>query len=284
MRKIALFLLLAVGCCANAYASAAITSPYSNEFPDEGSVLNHIETLSGQWSVLPSGKYQNQILSSPLADKSSSSMLQFNDLGGLPEHAKDFSLSATFTVTNLVGYSNSVGFAILASNADATVNSNSFYLADVFFGGEIPPELGGGINNASLRFEELGTNPTPWLAATMLDLGKVLSQGMYLLQLEGTYDANNGDLNLRLDLTGENDTSPISFPTTIPSANVLTGNHFGFRNRASGGLDSALTVEYDSLNITAIPEPSSIGFVAASLIGGYAAGRYWRRRQAKLEA
>ena len=83
-------------------------------------------------------------------------------------------------------------------------------------------------------------------------------------------------LTLKLDLAGDNDLD--SLQANVLAADVLTGDHFGFRDRASGGATSALTVEYDSLNIVAIPEPSSMGFVAASLIAGYAVGHYIRRR------
>lgn len=263
MHKISLFFFLAVGICANSIATAAIVVPYSNDFST--SVADLSSTLEGQWS-LASGTYKNEILATA-SNKSSSSLLQFSDLGGSPSTAKDFSLRTTFTITSSVGDFNSLGFAILSNNADATTNSSSLYLADIF--------KGGGTLAAQLRFAEIGLTPT--LTTTVFDMGKILLQGVpYVLQLDGNY-ADNGDLNLKLELIDNNDVS--SFQTTIPSANVLTGNYFGLRDRASGGVTSALTVEYDSLNITAIPEPSSIGFVAASLLGGYAIGRYWHRRQ-----
>lgn len=261
MHKITLFFLLAAGCCAHTFASAAIMSPYANDFST--SAADFSPTLSGQWSLV-SGQYQNEILAGAL-NKTSSSMLMFSDLGGSPSTAKDFSLSTTFTITNTVGDFNSLGYAILANTADATTNANSFYLADVF--------VGGGAMNAELRFAEIGSAPN--LATTMFNLNKVLLQNVpYLLSLQGIYDLSN-NLNLTLALSGDNDFD--SFQTTIPVANLLTGNHFGFRDRAPGET-SALTVQYDSLNVAAIPEPSSFAFVAASLIGGYALGYYWRKR------
>jgi hypothetical protein len=273
MHRLTLFLFLAVGCCAPTLSFAAITSPYSNLFFDPSSVSNHTATQATQWSVLPAGKYQNEILANA-PNKSSSSMVFFNDLGGSPFTAKDFSLSTTFTITNSINDFNSLGFAVLANNPDATTNTNPFYLADLF--------IGGGSNNAQLRFAEISTDPTPGLATTMLNLQKILQLNIpYSLQLTGNYESD-GDLNLTLELSGDNDFD--SFQAHINNADVLTGNYFGYRDRASGGANSALTVEYDSLNISAIPEPSSIGFVAASLIGGYALGRYWRRRQAKINS
>ncbi len=265
MQNIVLVVFLAVGCCANSLVSAAITAPYGNDF--SSSVADFAPTTNGQWSLV-SGNYQNVIHDS-LLNKSSSSLIKFVDLGGPSLTAKDFSLSTTFTIINSVGDFNSLGYALLASNADATTNATSFYLADIY--------KGGGSLNAQLRFAEIGLTPT--LATTIYDLGKVLLHNVpYVLQVEGTY-AENGDLKLGLELIDGSDVD--SFETTIPAANVLTGEHFGFRDRASGGATSALTVEYDSINITAIPEPSSIGFVATSLIAGYAVGIYVRRRMAK---
>lgn len=265
MQNIVLAVFLAVGCCANSLVSAAITAPYGNDF--SSSVADFAPTTNGQWALV-SGKYQNVILDS-LLNKSSSSLIKFDDLGGPALTAQDFSLSTSFTISNSVGDFNSFGFALLANNADATTNTTSFYLADIY--------KGGGSLNAQLRFAEIGLTPT--LTTSVFDLGKVLLLNTaYMLQVEGTY-ADNGDLTLGLELIDGSDVD--SFETTIPAANVLTGQHFGFRDRASGGATSALTVEYDSINITAIPEPSSIGFVATSLIAGYAAGMYMRRRMAK---
>jgi len=270
MHNLTLFFFLAVGCCANTFASAAIVAPYSNDF--SASVADFSPTLSGQWSLI-SGKYQNQIIADMIpGNESSSSTRQFLGLGGSPFTAKDFSLSTVFTITNSVGDFNSLGYAILANNADATTNANSFYLADVY--------VGGGAFNAQMRFAEIGVAPT--LATTMFNLNKVLLQGIpYLLQVEGKYAAN-GDLNLKLELTGDNDYDFLQLPP-IPAINVLAGDYFGYRDR-TGTTTSSLTVEYDSLNVTAIPEPSAIGLVAASLLGGYAIGRYWRRRQSKIDA
>ncbi len=270
MQNIKVLSFLAVGCCANTFASAAIVAPYSNNFST--SVADFSPTLSGQWSLV-AGKYQNQIIADLIPENnSSSSMLQFSNLGGSPLTAKDFSINTEFTITNSVGDFNSLGYAILASNADATTNATSFYLADVF--------VGGGATNSQLRFAEIGATPT--LATTTFNLNKILLQNIaYLLQVEGKY-AVNGDLNLKLELSGDSDYDFYQIPP-IPASNVLTGNYFGYRDR-TGTLTSALTVEYDNLTITAIPEPSSIGFVAGSLLGGYALGSYWRRRRAKTAA
>lgn len=267
MHKISLVFFLAVSYCAPSFASAAIMS-YSNDFA--GSVAEFSETTDGQWT-LGAGVYQNEILSTA-SNKTSSSLLSFGTLGGPALLANDFSLSTTFIVTNSVADFNTLGFAFLGNSADATTNASSHYLADVY--------VGGGMMNAQLRFAEIGLTPT--LIPTMLDLGKVLLQNIpYLLQLDGTY-ANNGDLHLTLGLTGDNDFDV--FQTSINAANVLTGNHFGYRDRASGGANSTLTVEYDSLGVTAIPEPLSIGYLAASLIGGYVIGMYIRHRMASLAA
>lgn len=194
-------------------------------------------------------------------------MLQFSDLGGSPLTAKSFSLSTVFKVTETLGDFNTLGFAFLANNADATTNANKFYLADVY--------VGGLTMDAQLRFDEIG--PAPTMATTMFNLNKVLMKNIdYLLKLEGKY-APNGDLNLKLELTGDNDYDFLQLPA-IPMSNVLAGNYFGFRDR-TGTLSGVKTVEYDNLSIVAIPEPASFAFVAVSLIGGYALGRYWRSRQ-----
>jgi hypothetical protein len=255
-------------------ATAAITSPYFNDYADEASVVLYTETTSDQWAVLPSGKYQNQIAADLISsNESSSSMLEFTDLGGSPATAQDFIFSTTFTITKSTGSFNTVGFALLGNSPNATTNASSHYLADVY--------VGGSLMNAQLRFAEIG--PLPKLTTTMLDLGKILMEDTpYLLQVEGKY-AGNGDLNLKLELTGNNVTDIYAIPQPIPANEVLQGNYFGYRNR-TGSTTSDLTVEYDTLNITAIPEPSSIGIVAASLLGGYALGRYWRSRQSKVDA
>lgn len=271
MHKITLFLFLAVGSCANTFASAAIMAPFSNDFSSTAAEFS--PSLQTQWGLV-ANKYRNEILASPGADKTSTSLVQFANLGGSPLTANGFSLHSTFTITNSVGDFNSLGFALLASTPNATTNTNPFYVADLY--------VGGVTENAKLRLAEISTDLTPGLPTTMLDLGKVLTQGIsYQLQLNGTYAAN-GDLNLQLELIGDNDID--SLQATVLAADVLTGDHFGFRDRASGGATSALTVEYDSLSVAAIPEPSSIGFVASSLIAGYAIGRYVRRKMTSPKA
>ena len=270
MYKLATVFLLAVGCCANTFASAAITAPYSNDF---SSIVPPADedfspTLNGQWSVVGE-KYRNQILSTPSEEKTSTSMLQFSNLGGSPLTANDFFLSTTFIVDPAtVGTDNSIGFAVLGNSANATTNSSSHYIADVFLGS-------GTMNFGKLRFAEIGMSTT--YAMTDGSLGKVLQPNTpYTLELEGKYD-ENGALKMKLGLIDGLDYD--TFETiSIPAANVLNGNYFGFRNRASGGATSTLSVELDNLNIVAIPEPSSIGFVATSLIAGYAIGMYIRRR------
>lgn len=120
------------------------------------------------------------------------------------------------------------------------------------------------------------------LTTTMYDLGKVLLQSVpSLLQVEST-TADTGNLEFKIELPSDHDTA--SLETNIPAANVLLGNHFGTHDVALGAKSSAVTAEYESLNVSAIPEPSSIGIVTASLLGGYAIGRFWRRRQAKSNA
>lgn len=267
MHKLTLFIFFAVGCCASTFTAAAIV-PYSNDF--SLSAADFSPTLSSQWS-LNSGKYQNEILVDlDPNNNTSSSTRQFAGLGGSPSSANDFSLSTVFTVTNSVGDFNSAGYALLANNFDATATGTSFYLADVF--------VGGGTMMSQLRFAQSG--PAPTLATTMFNLNKTLTPGIpYTLQVQGIY-AVNGDLNLKLELTGDGDYDFLELPP-IPASNVLEGDYFGYRDR-TGSLTSALTVQYDSFSIAAIPEPSAIGFVAASLIGGYALGRYWRRRRAKI--
>jgi hypothetical protein len=270
MHKLTLYFLFALGCCANTLLAAPITSPFFNDFGDASSVLNHTATASGQWSVLPSGKYQNEIIADMISNnESSSSMLEFTDLGGSPATAKDFVFSTVFTITKSTGSFNTVGFAILGNSANATTNASSHYLADVY--------VGGSLMNAQLRFAEIG--PMPKLTTTMFDLEKILMEDIpYLLQVEGKY-ADNGDLKLKLELSGDNDYDFYTIDA-IPANDVLQGKFFGYRDR-TGNATSELTVEFDTLNITAIPEPSSLGIVAASLIGSYAIGRYWRRRQPK---
>jgi hypothetical protein len=99
MHKVILYLFLAVSCCTNTIATAAITLPYSNDFST--SVADFTPKQSGQWlHVL--GKYQNEILATA-PNKSSSSMFQSSDLGGSPLTAKDFTISATFTITDSIG-------------------------------------------------------------------------------------------------------------------------------------------------------------------------------------
>jgi hypothetical protein len=88
-------------------------------------------------------------------------------------------------------------------------------------------------------------------------------------------------LELQLQLPSNNDNA--SLQPTISSAKVLPSNHFGMGDQTSSEY-SALLVEYDNQNAPAIPEPSSLGIIGASLIGGYAIGRFWHRRQLKKDA
>src|SRR5262245_24939583 len=123
MHKIALFLFLAVGFCANTFASAAIMAPFSNDF--SSTVTEFSPSLQTQWGLVVD-KYRNEILASPLIDKTSTSLVQFANLGGAPTSANHFSLSTTFTITASVGDFNSLGYAILASTPNATTNTSPF--------------------------------------------------------------------------------------------------------------------------------------------------------------
>lgn len=272
MHKLSLVFLLAVGCCANTFASAAIMAPFNSDFSstiDPNPVAKFSPTLSGQWDIV-ANKYRNIIP----ANTSSSSTLDFSNLGGL--NTTDFLLSTTFSFSGSVSDSgtNSIGFAVLSSSANATTSaSNSFYLADV--------SLGGPIKNAQLRLTKMENLFSTSLTED-IDLQTVLEAGkLYLLQLAGEY-SNAGNLKLTLSLRDESLIGDNLIGSTnaniVPT--VFTGTNFGLRNRATGGPLSALTVDFDSVNVVAIPEPSSVGFVAVSLIAGYGIGWYVRRRMA----
>ncbi len=257
MSKTTLIIFLLTGLCAPCLATAAITAPYANDFSASASAF--AATSSSEWT-LGLGVYQNTVPN----NATSTATLEFSNLGGA--NLNDFLIATTFTITNSTSSVNSLGFLALGESPDATDTSKKYYLADVFADGR-------------LRLQQMGF-PNPLLNIESPGVPALAANVPYLLELDGAYN-QVGDLLLSLSLTGNSVNRTISFP--IPAADVLAGNYFGYRNRATGGnANDNLTLQFDSVNVTAIPEPTAIGFVVTSLITGFALGTYWRRRLANL--
>ncbi|MBX3740422.1 MAG: PEP-CTERM sorting domain-containing protein [Akkermansiaceae bacterium] len=225
-------------------AMAAVSVPFSTNFPNETSIADFTST-GGTWSI-QNGKYRNALGGST----PSSSTVRVTS--GLEQ---GFQLSTTYTLVSRGGaISNTfVGFAALAPNADATTATSStpFILADVISDGNLRIVLVNGTNN-----------PTP-LATAALPANTIATGGTYTLTLTGIYAT--GGLDLTFSLTSNGVTTSAS--GRLEGSNVPTGEYFGFRNRSGGG-GTSITADFHDISLNAIPEP---GATALLLLGGAAA-------------
>ncbi len=224
-------------------ATAAVSVPFSTNFPDETSISDFIST-GGTWSV-QNGKYRSALG----ASTPSSSTVRVTS--GLEQ---GFQLSTTYTLVSRSGsVSNTfVGLAALAPTANATTatTSTTYLLADVVSDGTLRIILANGANN-----------PTP-LGTADLPANTITTNGTYTLTLTGIYAT--GGLDITFSLTSNGVTT--SATGRLEGANVPTGEYFGFRNR-SGGSGTTITADFHDISLNAIPEP---GATTLLLLGGAA--------------
>jgi hypothetical protein len=231
-------------------ASAALVSqPYVNDF--SSSATDFVVT-GGAWNV-EAEAYRNTIT----GVVSSSATVQVDNLGGAPASASNFRISSDFTVNSFVGPQTTIGLAALGSTANLSVSgSNDYYLADLQFGAGVLRLFRIASTNT-----ELGTLP----------VGTLETGRTYQLQLDGTYLNSGAELQLDLSLT---DLTTLTRQTlSRTTSTVLTGNHFGYRNRTNG-TNPTLDATFDNFSVT-IPEPTT-----AAVLGCAAGLLALRRRRA----
>jgi hypothetical protein len=233
--------LLVAGLLGASAASAGIISaPYFNDF--SVGVSDFYEATDTQWTHnLGAQVYNNTITGNNTA---SAATVQVTNLGGPPLNALDFSMSVDFLVDSFSANTTTVGFKALGAEQGT---GGKFYLADLQFGAK------------NLRIYRIDPNSSLVEAATGFD---TLVDNPYRLTLVGTYAANG---NLTLSLTLDDLITPANTKTISQTVavDVLTGQHFGLRNRT--GDPGGLNVNFDNFSI--VPEPSTFVLALFALAG-----------------
>lgn len=232
----------------------AALMPYFNDF--SSSVADFTEQTDARWT-LNNGKYVNSYTGT---DSQSSAMVQLTNLGGSSLTANDWTMSTSFIVNNTPTTASTYGFAALGVDSNSTDATGGYYLADVGF-------TSGGL----IRLFRINTNAQ--LASAPL-ASPLVTGTEYTLTLVGDYQAN-GDLLMTFSILGGALNQSVS--ATVLQANVLTGDWFGYRNRATG-TNMTINASFDNFSVTSpIPEPGTTAALGMFLLGGGYA--FYRRRK-----
>lgn len=191
------------------------------------------------------------------------STIQFPSLGqALP--ANDFEISTLLHGVSLsspatVNYT--AGIAFLSSSTQSS-GPSSLYVADLNLS-----TVSSGANSGRMRLVEwtntvAGINPSSTQTSQPQVPNFNLSK-TYLLDIKGTYDAL-GDLTILFtanDVATPSDTQSYTYTETTPR----TGSYFGLFTSMGGG-GGTMTVDFDNVTVTTVPEPSSLALLALGAV------------------
>lgn len=245
--------------------------PYSNNFSGSGSnTAFAVESLDNDWTVT-GGAYQFNFTSTAIAPSTAS--LPLTNVAG-----QSFVMQTNFNVSS-VGNVNSNGatLGLAAFGASATFSgtnaASAYYLADWQVANSTTP--------GNLRILALGdtsgfTNTAVSVDANLGTPTQAVTPGTtYTLKLVGTYSGSTLSMTLGVfDALG----NQIGSSATATDTSPLTGTNFGYRNRIGIG-GGAFTANFDNFSVAAVaavPEPTTLGLVAAGSLAMLA-----RRRGAR---
>jgi hypothetical protein len=253
--------LLAGPMVQEAGAAAMTTAPYTNDFSGTSIGLdtgNQTGTGgTGVWTPT-SGMAQDQFQGGAFTTTNSYAAIAVTNLGGVPATASDFTIESDVVVTDVTSVNSSLTATV---GLTALGNANTFrdFTGDTFYVANLQVAHGSA-NGGSLGAMSLSGGGSGNFNGT------IALNTVYHLTLTGTYDASGLTLAFTVDDPTDSN-SPTTISTLITSG-ILTGDHFGYRDRAQNG---GATVQFDNLSINnaVVPEPASAGlllFVGAGMV------------------
>jgi len=234
--------------------AATVSLPFTDDFNGASTSFTPGATapIGGTWS-LTGGKYQ----SVNAAQNTSAALIQATNF--VP--GQNFTLSSTFTVTDLAG-TFSIGFAVLGTGASIQTTGVNYYLADIATDGTLRI---GQFTAASF------SNAAPFFAGAA-GIGAITATDVVTMTLDGVYTGSSLVMTLSASKNGGTVASASTGTINAP----LSGNFFGLRNRNGAlnppGTDS-MTVQFENFSMTQVPEPSAL------LLGGLGAIAIGLRRK-----
>lgn len=279
MTQIAAATLLAA---ASTGVHAAVVTPYANDF-DTGDVSDFTETValdqdankgtsaSGSWSLQADGggqAYQAHFSVSTGVTSGSSALSASLDVSapvGDWTLATDFAIdSVWFTNTkgnlsNLGGSYVRVGIAALGT--DANLDTASRY--GLYYDIKHAPGYSGPNGLATLYLVELGGDGQ--VSAVSAASLTVSTSASYTMSLAAAY--SGGSVTLIGTLSDGTNTITVNGTDTTP----LTGSNFGLLTKArcdngAGGNNVGADIDFDNVQLTAVPEPTACALLAMGLI------------------
>lgn len=231
---------------------AAVVTPYVNDFDSTavGSTPSDFSSSGGTWSVTGSGSdHAYQVTAN--TSTAMTTGVQVSDLGA---SLKDFTLTSTFTITDLSNVTSStIGFGLLSNYVNF---ANNYYLADISQAGAIRIVYFEGGAAQSNGYGGFTANTATNLASALV-LGTE-----YTMTLTGTYTGSS--LALNFTVTDSINTASVTAVDTS-AISAAGSNYFGYRLRQNGTGGDAFTVEFDNLSI--VPEPTGLSLLGVGMFG-----------------